>query len=67
MSRAARHTPPSKTLQTDKDKRRQLVFTELGCRLLKEFFRVTVDAPTTRNWSTVLKLQAATGGRQNAA
>lgn len=39
----------------------------IDSRLLKEFFRVTDNAPTTRNWGTVLKLQAAAGGGQNAA
>jgi uncharacterized protein (DUF1697 family) len=39
----------------------------LDSNLVKEFFRVTADAATTRNWGTVLKLQAAAGGRQNAA
>ena len=39
----------------------------LDSKLLKEFFRVTVNAPTTRNWGTVLKLKAATDGGQDAA
>jgi uncharacterized protein (DUF1697 family) len=30
-------------------------------RLIKAFSRVTADAATTRNWGTVLKLQAAAG------
>lgn len=38
----------------------------ISSKLVKEFFRVTADAPTTRNWSTVLKLQTAVGGGQNA-
>jgi uncharacterized protein (DUF1697 family) len=35
--------------------------------LLPAFSRVTVDATTTRNWATVLKLQAAAGNSQNAS
>jgi uncharacterized protein (DUF1697 family) len=31
----------------------------LGSRLLPAFSRITADATTTRNWTTVLKLQAA--------
>lgn len=36
-------------------------------RLIKAFSRITVDAATTRNWGTVLKLQAAADAAQNDA
>jgi uncharacterized protein (DUF1697 family) len=39
----------------------------IDSRLVKAFSRVTADAATTRNWGTVLKLQAAAGGEQNSA
>ena len=36
-------------------------------KLLQAFARLTGDAATTRNWATVLKLQAVAGGSKNAA
>jgi uncharacterized protein (DUF1697 family) len=39
----------------------------IDSNLIKAFSRVTADAATTRNWGTVLKLQAATRVGQNAA
>lgn len=36
-------------------------------KLIKAFSRATADVATTRNWGTVLKLQAAAGEGQNAA
>jgi uncharacterized protein (DUF1697 family) len=39
----------------------------IDSKLVKHFSRVTAGAATTRNWSTVLKLQAAAGEGQNAA
>jgi uncharacterized protein (DUF1697 family) len=36
-------------------------------KLMQEFARLAGDAATTRNWATVLKLQAIAGGGENAA
>jgi uncharacterized protein (DUF1697 family) len=39
----------------------------IGSKLAQAFARVTTDAATTRNWATVLKLQAAVGvGKKGA-
>jgi uncharacterized protein (DUF1697 family) len=38
----------------------------IDSKLVKEFSRVTAGTVTTRNWSTVLKLQAAADEGQNA-
>jgi len=35
-------------------------------KLMQAFARLTGDASTTRNWATVLKLQAAAGSGENA-
>lgn len=38
----------------------------IDSKLVKDFSRITAATATTRNWGTVLKLQAAAGERQNA-
>ena len=38
----------------------------IDSRVVAEFFRITNGAATTRNWSTVLKLQAAAGAGKSA-
>jgi len=39
----------------------------IASKLAQAFARVTADAATTRNWATVLKLQATAGRSRNAA
>jgi len=39
----------------------------IDSKLIKSFSRITADAATTRNWGTVLKLQAAAAAGRNDA